>query len=223
LELDDHKNTPVIEFVGAAGVGKSFFSERLAESLQAKGRRAAKLRVVPAELGLINIVKATATAAYVVFLVRPILVMTYQRSIKKLAKYILLSRACRDGAGMHLFDEGIFHRIRGLHRRCPNRSMEEVADIIFRFIDPPDVVVVLVATAAAIHKRRLERDRRRDVFSLANVENDVQLTEASVETIEHVQRTVAPAMRMICVNVETDSEMVIQEISAGLEYILSPR
>jgi thymidylate kinase len=218
-----NRSTPVIEFVGAAGVGKSFFSDRLAESLKAKGRRVVALRVVAAEMGLKNIVKATATAAYVVFLVRPILVMTYRRSMKKLAKYILLSRTCRDGAGMHLFDEGIFHRIRGLHRRCPNRSMEEVADIIFRFIDPPDVVVVLVAAPAAIYKMRLERNRRRDVFSLANVENDVQLTEASVKVIEHIQRTAAPAMKVICVNVEADSELVTQEISAVLENILPPR
>jgi predicted PilT family ATPase len=212
----------MVEFVGAAGVGKSFLLANLADVLRSRG-------VVVNDFESVRIRRfdlfnpgTIAVVAYLMVLIKPTLLFTYAISIRKLVGYLVQRRAVATLEGIHLCCDGLFHKMRGIYKRAGGVRMEMIATTLLRYIDPPDVVIVVEASASTVHARRMQRARSSDILSKESVAIDVQLLEESIRTIEYVQEHIAPGLRMIRVSVDdTDNTETILQLADELQAISS--
>ena len=209
-----------VEFLGAAGVGKSHIRERLTHALRSRGHLV--LDSTEIRLGQFRSRGALEwlKASYLLYLVNPKLLFTYTRSARKIAHCTLLDKLSKKARCVGVVDEGIFHRVRGLQRRSPGRQMEDIAELMFLHIRAPDLVVVVEAAPDIVYERRLQRSRRSDVFSLDSVAADVQLVADSVSAIEHIQRTIAPHLKVVRVNVDgCDVNPIVEKLIGKVESL----
>lgn len=207
----------MVEFVGAAGVGKTYLSGRVLEALQARG-------LVARDFTLIN--KRRAGAHSLVLLAKAIgLVMqmrlrnpsTFWKSVEVIWKYTLRREVSKQLDGIQVTSEGLFHKIISFYRRSDGLEMNQLADILFRKIEPPDAVVVLEADAETVFARRTDRSRPNDRFSPESVRADIAAVRRTVGAMEHVRSTMNPAMQVLRVSVEEDGgDTAVAAIVAAL-------
>lgn len=207
----------LIEFVGAAGVGKSTVLKELIRLLRARGLQIVDMDSERIKISRLTTVAHLTTAAYLAILFRPRTVQAYRRTVMQLFGYSRRRTAARQANCIHLCSEGIFQKIRAIYRTHADLSMSGVADRIFRFMAVPDFVIVIEASTEVIFERRSGRARPDDILIRDSVCGDVLLLQESVRTIEHVQDTIAPHLRMIRVNAEASSiATMAEEIAASI-------
>ena len=193
----------MVEFVGAAGVGKSTLAGAVYDSLTKRGIPANDMEALPVRKFRPGTFVFVLRAAFLAWLIKPKSTRSFATAVKKLARYDIRRRAASGAQGVHICSEGLFHGMRAFHRESRALDMIRIADRLCRYIEPPDVVVVVQASAEIVYARRVARARKNEVFSRVSVEADVRLVEDSVRTIEHVRRRIAPSLNVIRVNVES--------------------
>jgi hypothetical protein len=208
----------LVEFVGASGVGKSYLLARVGEALRQRGAQVHDLDAIRTRKFRPATVPLLLKAAYLVKLTRQESRSHYRTMVKRLAQDMIRRRAMTSGAsGIYLCSEGPFQRTRALYRGSAGLDMVKIADMLFRHIVPPDAVIAVEATAPTIHSRRVARGKRRDSFSPESVAADVALLEESIRTIEHVQRTVAPEMQLL--RVDLDNPDTAPAVASILDFV----
>ena len=100
--------------------------------------------------------------------------------------------------------------------------MTDIADQLFKYVNLPDIVVVVEAGVEEILVRRSDRNRRNDSFNRESVKRDVLLLEDTIMAIKHVQRFLKANMQMIVLDVEKDDtkaavEKTVNFIQARLD------
>lgn len=76
--------------------------------------------------------------------------------------------------------------LRSLHRNSRSHSMTDIADQLFKYVNLPDIVVVVEAGVEEILVRRSDRNRQNDSFNRESVKRDVLLLEDTIMAIKHV-------------------------------------
>jgi hypothetical protein len=216
----------LVEFVGASGVGKSYLLARVRALLRQRGAQVHDLDAIrtrkldPASVLLVM------KAGYLVRLTRQKSFQREREMVKRLAQDMIRRKAVSSGpSGIYLCSEGPFQRARALYRGSDGLDMAGIADMLFRHIAPPDVVIAVEATVPTIHSRRVARGRRRDSFSLESVAADVALLEESIRAVEHVQRHVAPDMHLLRENLDKPdaTAAVASRLASALQGIAAKR
>jgi hypothetical protein len=193
----------LIEFIGAAGVGKRNF-----DLIEIK-------KSVPRNLIL------APQATWLGMMTRPKTPSHLARAVSVIAKYSIRRNICLQSGGIHITSEGLFHRIITLHRNSRSIGMVQLADMLFGKIEPPDVVVLVEASAEKVFARRSDRNRPNDLFSVDSVKADITIVKECIGAMVYVQRTVHPSMRILQVTADEEGgEAAIEKIVAALEVSL---
>lgn len=208
----------LVEFIGAAGVGKTFLADRVLIGLQETGIEAWNFdligisRIAPSNLVL------ALEAVYMGAMTRPKRPFFFARAVGVIARYSIRRRICEQVGGIHITSEGLFHRIIRLHRESRVSGKLQLADMLFRRIQPPDVVVVVEAKVEAVFARRSDRSRANDLFSVDSVKTDIADVKESIGGMEHVQRTLHPSMQILRIAADEEGgEAAVAEIIAALQ------
>jgi deoxyadenosine/deoxycytidine kinase len=210
LGREPQKATVLIEFVGAAGVGKSTLTKELHYALQTKGLIVNDFEALAIKWRASNFLHI-AQAFHLALQTQPRTLSAFSMATKKIASYQIRRRIADNAGGIHLCSDGMVHKLRKFHRLSKGIRMCEIAEKLFTHIPPPDIVVVVEACADTVYSRRLSRNRSGDRFNRASVQADVRLVEDSIKSIIHIQNTVAQTLQMIRVNTETSDDEVIKQ------------
>jgi hypothetical protein len=214
----------LVEFVGAAGVGKTFLSLAVAAELAKRGIPATLFRSIPVPSSRLRKAQAWLRAAWTAGLSRPRTLRALRAQTIHIARHQLRWEDAHEERQVLLCDEGFFHRLRAFHRNSRGMKMTEIADRLARRIAVGDVVVVVQASVETIRARRVARDKRGDKTDLDAVLADVRLMEESLETVLHVKSSVRPELRVLVVDAETDQHVIVDRIaSAAAEAYLKQR
>lgn len=206
----------IVEFVGAAAVGKTFLAERLRDELCRKGMAVRCVDSIRSTRGLKGLV-VLAESAYLAALTRPASFSRYLESTKRIVRYMRRRKSCEGIAGFHLESEGIFQKVRALSRRSRSLGMIQIADLLFKYLAPPDVVVIVQASPATIFARRTARGRPNDEFTPDSVRDDALLTAETFQTVTHVQRQRTGRLHVIEVDLEeTGADSVAGRLADSL-------
>lgn len=204
------KATLLIEFVGAAGVGKSTLARKLYHALHLKGMPVSDFEAIAIKRHPFNVLHI-ARAIHLALLTRPRAASHLARAAKKIARYSTRQEIVRKAGGIYVCSDGMFHKLRLFYRRSRGLDMNQIAERVFTRISPPDIVVVVEACASTVYSRRLARNRHRDQYTRRSVQADVQLVDDSVKAIIHVQNSVDQKLRLIRVNAEHSDDSAIME------------
>lgn len=207
----------MVEFVGAAGAGKSFLSNRVLDALDSRG-------VAAADFDLVEIDKTAPGNAFLVVRAFWLSLMARQKTLSDfartstiIARYNIRRKLCEQAGGIHLTSEGLIHRILTIHRNSRSLTVGQLAELLYRRIQPPDVVVVVEVSAGTAFARRSARNRPNDLFTPDSVRADIEIIAESIEVMEHIKRTLQPSMRVVCVNTEQEgAEDATAEVVAAL-------
>ena len=208
----------LVEFIGAAGSGKSFLSDRVLDALTARGIVAGNFdRIEIDKVALRNIFLAVR-AVYLSAMTRQKTLSRFVRTFTIIASYNIRRELCEPVGGIQITSEGLFHRIITIHRNSKALGMAQLADMLYRKIQPPDLVVVVEASVRTAFARRTARNRANDLFTRESVQADVAIITKAIEVMAHIQQTLHPPMRIVRVNAEKEGgEVAIAEIVASLE------
>jgi hypothetical protein len=207
----------IVEFIGPAGVGKSFLSGRVLQGLRAR-------RIDAHNFDLIEIRKTSprnlllaARAIYLGLMTKPTSFFHFRRAFKVIARYSIRRILCEEIGGVYITSESLFHRMIRLHRNSRSLGMVQLADLLYRRSSPPDVVVVVEASAEKIFARRSKRNKATDQFSRESIQADIAILRDCIEAMVHVRRTSGHFLRIIRVNAESDDgEAIANGIITGL-------
>jgi chromosomal replication initiation ATPase DnaA len=214
----------LIEFVGAAGVGKTFLSHAVAAELAKRGIPAKLFRSIPVPSSRIRKAQAWLRAAWTVRLSRPSTLSAFRAQTMHIARHQLRWEDARAQRQVFLCDEGFFHRLRAFHRNSPGMNMTEIADRLARRIAVGDIVVVVQASVDTIRARRMARNKKGDKVDVDSVVADVRLMDESLATALHVKGSSRPELRVLFVDAETDEHVIVDRIaSAAAEAYLRQR
>jgi thymidylate kinase len=213
-----------IEFVGAAGVGKTFLSHAVAAELTKRGIPAALFRSIPITGSWIRKAQAWLRAAWSAGLSRPRTLSAFRAQALHIARHQLRWESAREQPKVFLCDEGFFHRLRAFHRNSRGMKMMEIADRLEGRMAIGDVVVVVQATVETIRARRVARNKEGDKTDVDSVLADVRLMEQSLATALHVKSAVRPELHVLMVDAETDERAMVDRIAsvAAEAYLRAP-
>jgi len=207
-----------VEFVGAAGAGKSFIASELHDELDRRKIGAADL--LDSAISKIDIRNYLifANAFIVASRLAPRDLALHISTVKRLSK-LNIRRAAADAASQVVIcDEGIFQIIRALYRNSRAHSMVEVASRLRGYVDMPDIVIAVDASADTVFSRRTRRNRTGDRFDRQSVARDVAMIGDTVAAVRHVQTFPEVSMDCLLVDVnESSFQPVIDKIAALIE------
>jgi hypothetical protein len=184
----------MVEFIGPAGVDKTFLSQRVLEALWAKGIAARSFADFEISVAAPRTIASVVKAACLTVMTKPRSLSLFVRSFRGIFRYSSRRDICDRVAGIHITCEGLFHRNITLHRNSRWVSLIQLADRLFRWVRPPDVVVVVEGDAETVFDRRSARNRAHDVFSPESVRDDLAMLQLSLEAMDHIQRKVYPRL-----------------------------
>ena len=210
----------MVEFVGAAGSGKTFLSGQVIKALEDAGR-------VAADFDLLEINKVSGRNALLTARAFALTVQTKQNSLyrfkhtfKTIARYSIRRDISEQCAGIYITSEGLIHRTITMHRNSSGQGVSQLADMLYQRIAPPDVAVFLDVSAETAFARRGARGRPNDEFTFESVKEDVQIVASSIDVMAQIKQKFHPSMQIIRVNTEQEgakdaTDAVIAAIRAG--------
>lgn len=214
----------IVEFVGAAGVGKSYLSDRVLQALQAGGLPARDFTLINKRRAGARSLVLLARAIYLASLMRQNTLSAFSIAAEIIWKYSIRREVGEQLEGIHITSEGLFHKLISFQRRSNGLAMNELADILFQKIEPPDAVVVVEASAEIIFARRVGRNRANDLFSPESVEDDLAMVRESVGAMEHIRRSIHPDMQILRINADEEGgDKTVAVIAAALEQSAGAR
>lgn len=215
-------NVALVEFVGAAGVGKSFLSAKVHAALKRRDAPVADFELVSINKRSIRTALTALRAASLAASIKPSSLQAHAFVTRGIAKVLLRWDVCRRRSGIYLCDEGLIHRLRGFSRASHRLSMIEIANRLVPHVVVGDVVVVIQASVDKILSRRTERRQPADEFSRESVAADVHLLRDSIATIVHLQKSVDCGIRMILADGEHDDyDGLAEEIADAAQAALA--
>jgi adenylate kinase len=194
----------MVEFVGAAGVGKTYLSGRVLETLRERGFAARDFTLIDKRRAGAHSLVLLAKAVGLAVRMRLRTPSAFRRSVEVIWKYTLRREVGRQLDGIQVTSEGLFHKIISFYRKSDGLDMNELADILFREIEPPDAVIVLEADPDIVFARRSARNRPNDRFSRESVRDDIAAVRRTVGAMEHIRATRNPAMQVLRIPLEED-------------------
>ena len=194
----------MVEFVGAAGVGKTYLSGRVLETLRERGVTARDFTLIDKRRAGAHSLVLLAKAVGLSVRMRLRNPSAFRKSVEVIWKYTLRREVGKQLDGIQVTSEGLFHKIISFYRKSEGLDMNELADILFRDIDPPDAVIVLEADPDIVFERRSARNRPNDRFSRESVRDDIAAVRKTVGAMEHIRATRNPAMQVLRVPLEED-------------------
>ncbi len=208
----------LVEFIGAAGAGKSFLADRILRSLMEKGIAASNFDSIAFRKTSPRNLLMAARAAYLSLMARQKSLSCYARTFTIITRYSIRRVLCEQVSGIYITSEGLCHRIITMYRNSKVPDMYQLASMLYRRIDPPDVVVVVEVSPGTIFSRRSARNRADDIFTPESVNADAKIISESIEVMTQIKRTLHPPMRIMRVNAEEEGARgAIAEILAALE------
>lgn len=201
----------LVEFIGPAGVGKTFLSGRVLDGLRTRGIDAHNFDLIVIKKTSLRNLLLAVKATYLGLMTRPKSFFLCRHASKVIARYSIRRVLCEEVGGIHITSESLFHRMITLHRNSRSLGIVELADVLYRSNRSPDAVVVVEASPEKIFARRSERNRANDLFSPDSIRADIAIIRDCIEAMEHVQRTLDPQLRVIHVNAESDDGDAIAE------------
>ena len=191
-----------IEFIGAAGVGKSYFAAKLLSALAQRGFDVLDFENIRIGRSPRNL-NAVLGAAVLGWKIRPKSLRSYVKATKVLARQKIRRRITTDTHGIYICDEGIFHKMRTLFRNSRAQDMMEMSRLVLRYIELPDIIVIIENSSENILIRRSLRNRPGDAYSVASIREDVDLLNASVRTINDAQESTGGKLQVVRLNALT--------------------
>jgi deoxyadenosine/deoxycytidine kinase len=216
---DHYSKQPIfVEFVGAAGAGKSFIASKLCDELDRRRVRAMNLvdaRIRKLDFRNYLIILHASLVALRIF---PRSIVLHKKAIKRLAKLTIRRKTIASNTKVIVCDEGIFQIIRALFRNSRAASMIDVADRLKGFVEMPDIVVVVDASVDTVFARRTTRDRPGDMYDRNSVARDVSMVRETVAVAKHVQSFSEVDMNVLVVDVNpSDLHSVVEEVATLVE------
>jgi hypothetical protein len=203
----------LVEFIGAAGTGKTFLSDKLVDTLRDRKIAARHFNLIKIhKIAPRNLVLAIQ-AAYLAFLTRPKSIGHLVGAINVIARYSIRRVLCEHMTDICVTSEGLFHRIITLHRNSNARGIVEISDILFSKIRPPDVVIIIEADFEKVFARRKSRSRINDQFSIGSVKADIAaVREAEAAIVKIKDEKCLPARVLQLRTDEDGGEKIIEDI-----------
>jgi hypothetical protein len=192
----------LVEFVGAAGVGKSYWVTKVVEGCERRGIEIANMDVIPPRTNPLQLWAIALRSAVLAVALRPNSPSDFLLVCKSLSRLTMVSSSAGGASGVSVCSEGFFQKIRAISRRVKIHDMREIAGMVMATMRPPDIVVVLEARASTIYRQRVARDRDGDRFTMDSVRQDVYKTRESSRAISHIKECLAPSMLAFWVDVE---------------------
>lgn len=207
----------MVEFIGAAGAGKSFLSGRVLDALTARGMAAGNFDLIEIDRAAPRNVFLAARTFYLSVMARQKTLSRFAHTFTSIARYSIRRELCEQLGGIHITSEGLLHRIITIHRNSRALGIGQLADMLYRRIQPPDVAVFVEVSARTAYARRSTRNRANDLFTRESVRADVEIIAGTIEVMAHIKRTLHPSMQVVCVSAEKDgAEEAVAEIVAAL-------
>lgn len=208
----------MVEFIGAAGVGKTFLSDRVLEALRSRGMAARNFKLIEIHKAAPRNLIYMARAAFLSAMTRPKKPSLFVHAMRVIGTYSIRRARAEQLGGINVTCEGLFHKIITLHRNSSTLGTRQLADLLFLRIEPPDIVVVVEASAETIFARRTHRNRENDRFSTESVNADIAMVNESIVTMLHVQRTLKPMLPVVRIAAEEEGgDNAVAEIVAAIE------
>jgi thymidylate kinase len=192
----------LVEFVGAAGVGKTVLAEAVGAALMRREIPVQMFRGTPVDPSPIRRARALARAAWVSARLKPRTLRNFWSQAHTIARHQLRWHSVGSGRVL-LCDEGAFHRMRGFFRNSNGLGMQDIADRLVDHMAMGDLVVVVTASVENIQARRVARGKPGDKLDRESVQADVTLLEQSLATISHVKNS-GRRLRVLLVDAEGD-------------------
>jgi broad-specificity NMP kinase len=223
MSRESHPKTLLVEFVGAAGVGKTVLAEAVGAALTRRELSVQMFRSMAVDPSLLHRVQAFARAAWASARLKPRTLRRFWLQAKNIARHQLRWNSAGSGLVL-LCDEGAFHRMRTIFRNSNGLAMKEIADRLVDHMALGDMVVVVTASVEKIQARRVARGKPGDKLDRESVQADVTLLEDSMATISHVKSS-GRRLRVLLVDVEEDSleEATERVVAAVMEEVLRTR
>ncbi|NNC58052.1 MAG: AAA family ATPase [Woeseiaceae bacterium] len=208
----------LVEFIGAAGAGKTFLSERVRGTLKDEGLAAQNFDLIQIHKAAPRNLFLATRAVYLSVMTRPITLFRAKRAFAVIASYSIRRELCEQAGGIQITCEGLFHKIISLYRNSRGLEMDQLADMLFRRIKPPDVVIVVEVSAQTAFARRSARNRPNDHFTRKSVRADVEIITEMIEVMARIKQSLHPPMRVVRVNAEEEGgEVAVADIVAALK------
>lgn len=205
-----------VEFTGIAGVGKSTLFDEICKSLQKRDLQYDNLKLINVKkINLANII-LLLKSLYLTFLISPKTFVGFKKTFRNIASHQIRCNSANDKVGLHISDEGIFHKIREFNRNSKEKSMTEIANKLFKYISIPDIVIVVEASADTIFYRRTKRNRANDVFEYKDIEKAVFKFGQTKEVIKFVKNSYKSTLNILEIN-NDDNKINIEYIVDILE------
>lgn len=207
----------MVEFIGAAGAGKSFLSDRVREALKGRGMAAINFDLIEIDKVSPRNAFLVARAFFLTVMAKQKTLFCFKHTFETIARYSIRREVCEQVEGIHLTSEGLIHRIITIHRNSSGLGVDQLANMLYRRIRPPDVIVFVEVSAQTAFARRSARNRANDLFTRESVMADVKIIGESIEVMEHIKRTLHSPMRIVRVNTEqVGAEDATAEVIAAL-------
>jgi hypothetical protein len=219
----------LIEFIGAAGVGKSYVTERLLNELRRHGLCANEFDGIPIDRTRLCTAIMVVRALYLAARMKPVGLKPLLNATGVIARYTIRRKLCQRAGGVHITSEGVFHRAISLRRASRCAGTQEIVDMLFHHVPPPDMVVLLDDTPERVYARRSMRARSNDEFTRDSVKADVTSVRQCVSTIANSQLTVAPRLLFFQFSVnENGSDTIVAALvnevrRASSTFLLAPK
>lgn len=194
----------LIEFIGAAGSGKSFLTDRALDSLVARGLAARDFDLQAIKKTDPRTIYLTVRAMYLGVKTKPRSLSALAEAAAMIARYSIRREYSEKSRDISITSEGLFHRIITLQRKSRGLDMTQIAEILFQRVQPSDVVVVVEAKPEIVFTRRSHRNRVNDIFSRESVKADIAIVNESIDVITYIQRTLRPSMRILRVRADEE-------------------
>jgi len=92
--------------------------------------------------------------------------------------------------------------------------------VLFRRIQPPDLLVAIEAEPGIVFERRFKRNRENDIFTAGSVRADIESVRKCVEIAEDVKRALRPSMEILRVTVNDEGgKVAVDAIVSSLERL----
>ena len=211
----------LVEFIGAAGAGKSFLTDRVIDRLLSNGWSARNFDFIEIDKASPRNLFLVLRAIYLCALTRPKALPLVRYSTEAIASYNIRREICDRADDISITSEGLFHHIITFQRNSKSLNMNQISSLLFRKIRPPELVVMVEVSAETVFTRRTRRNRENDHFSRESVMADVEVLRHSIDAMVHVQETLYPQMRVFRVNSEREGgdEAVASIVSAIESYV----
>lgn len=120
------------------------------------------------------------------FKFKPKSLLEAYKILRDLAFHFIISSSSDEGKIIKIYDEGIIHKARALRRFCEKPDLNRMLVASFKYVEIPDVLIVLEASPEVIYKRRKKRNRQNDVFNYETIKKETK--DLEVEEMFNVYR-----------------------------------